>query len=104
MAQRDGISVTLTRGNITTSVQKLPLRNSFHTQKQHAEILTAIWKTIELDAREMDLGYFYNIISIIFLPSYFIAGLCSAKRRTCHHGDLDGAVLFVHDKIQLLFQ
>jgi len=47
-----------------TSIQKLPLRNSFHTHKQHTEILTAAWNTTELDAREGDLGYFYKALFV----------------------------------------
>lgn len=38
------------------------------------------------------------------LPSHFVAGLGGAKRRACHHWDLDRAMLFVGDQVQLLLQ
>lgn len=38
------------------------------------------------------------------LPSHFVARLCGTKWGTSHHGDLDRAVLLVHDEVQLLFQ
>lgn len=49
-------------------------------------------------------GVFRAVGRAVSLPSHFIAGLGGAQRGPGHHGHLDGAVLLVHDQVQLLLQ